>query len=184
MSVGFPRQEHKSGLPFPSPGDLLHPRIKPVSPVLQADSSPLSHQGSHAMSQCKIKAWGLLRCLIAHPPQKGNHYSDVYHQKPLSFAELSVNKFREYVPFRVRHIAPVRAVIHDMGYSSIFSAIFSIPLWNTPKIIHPFYRLVGCFQCSAVNNNAAMNVFTHVLWCTYSPISFGWTFCTEMLSHK
>ena len=28
-SMGFSRQEHWSGLPFPSPGDLLHPGIEP-----------------------------------------------------------------------------------------------------------------------------------------------------------
>jgi len=32
--MGFPRQEHCSGLPFPSPGDLPDPGIKPVSPAL------------------------------------------------------------------------------------------------------------------------------------------------------
>ena len=32
--MGFPRQEYWSGLPFPSPGDLPDPGIKPVSPVL------------------------------------------------------------------------------------------------------------------------------------------------------
>jgi len=32
--VGFPRQEYWSGFPFPSPGDLLDPGIKPVSPAL------------------------------------------------------------------------------------------------------------------------------------------------------
>ena len=37
-SVGFPRQEHWSGLPFPSPGDLPDPGIEPISPALQADS--------------------------------------------------------------------------------------------------------------------------------------------------
>ena len=31
LSMGFPRQEHWSGLPFPSPGDLSHPRIEPAS---------------------------------------------------------------------------------------------------------------------------------------------------------
>ena len=31
LSMGFPRQEHWSGLPFPSPGDLLDPGIEPVS---------------------------------------------------------------------------------------------------------------------------------------------------------
>ena len=32
------RQEYWSGLPFPSPGDLPDPGIKPRSPLLQADS--------------------------------------------------------------------------------------------------------------------------------------------------
>ena len=43
LSMGFPRQEYKSGLPFPSPRDLPDPGIKPVSsvsPALQADSLP------------------------------------------------------------------------------------------------------------------------------------------------
>ena len=47
--MGFPRQEYSSGLPFPSPGSLLHPGIEPVasavSLALQADSLLLSHQG-------------------------------------------------------------------------------------------------------------------------------------------
>ena len=42
LSMGFSRQEHWSGLPFPSPGDLPDPGIKPVSPLLQADSLPLA----------------------------------------------------------------------------------------------------------------------------------------------
>ena len=38
LSMGFPRQECWSGLPFPLPGDLPDPRVKPRSPALQADS--------------------------------------------------------------------------------------------------------------------------------------------------
>ena len=38
--MGFSRQEYWSGLPFPSPGDLPHPGIKPGSPALQADDFP------------------------------------------------------------------------------------------------------------------------------------------------
>ena len=34
LSMGFPRQEHWSGLPFPSPGDLPRSRIYPGSPAL------------------------------------------------------------------------------------------------------------------------------------------------------
>ena len=49
LSKGFPRQEYWSGLPFPSPGDLLNPGIKPMTPALQADSLPLSHLGSQGI---------------------------------------------------------------------------------------------------------------------------------------
>ena len=37
-SMGFSRQEHWSGLPFPSPGDLPDPGIEPRSPALEADA--------------------------------------------------------------------------------------------------------------------------------------------------
>ena len=34
LSMGFPRQESWSGLPFPIPGDLPDPGIEPVSPAV------------------------------------------------------------------------------------------------------------------------------------------------------
>ena len=40
LSMGFYRQEHWSGLPFSSPGDLPDPGIKPWSPAFQADALP------------------------------------------------------------------------------------------------------------------------------------------------
>ena len=46
LSMGFSRQEYYSGLPCPPPGNLPDPGIKPGPPALQADSLPLSHQGS------------------------------------------------------------------------------------------------------------------------------------------
>ena len=38
--MGFSRQEHWAGLPFPSPGDLPDPGTEPRSCALQADSLP------------------------------------------------------------------------------------------------------------------------------------------------
>ena len=38
LSIRFSRQEHWSGLPFPSPGHLPDPGTKPASPVQQAVS--------------------------------------------------------------------------------------------------------------------------------------------------
>ena len=34
LSMGFPRQEHQSEVPFPPPRDSPHPRIEPASPPL------------------------------------------------------------------------------------------------------------------------------------------------------
>ena len=52
LSIGFSRQEYWSGLSFPSPGDLLDPKIQPGYPALQADSLP---------SEPKCKAEGKVR---------------------------------------------------------------------------------------------------------------------------
>ena len=45
----FSRQEHWSGLPYPSPGDLPDPEIEPRSPALQADSLPSEPAGKGCM---------------------------------------------------------------------------------------------------------------------------------------
>ena len=46
VSMGFPRQEYWGGLPFPSPGDLPNPGIKPGSPALQRNSLPIELYGT------------------------------------------------------------------------------------------------------------------------------------------
>ena len=38
LSMEFYRQEHWSGLPFPSPEDIPNPGMKPWSPALETDS--------------------------------------------------------------------------------------------------------------------------------------------------
>ena len=45
LSMGFPRQESWCGLPFPSPGDLPDPGIKPGYSSSQADSLPSEPPG-------------------------------------------------------------------------------------------------------------------------------------------
>ena len=45
LSMGFPRQEYWSGVPFPSPGDLPHPGSELSSLTLQADSLPYEPPG-------------------------------------------------------------------------------------------------------------------------------------------
>ena len=72
-TMGFSRQGHWRGLPFPFPGDLPDPRIEPLSPAWQADSLPLSHLGSQKVgllnelneSWIKWKLQGGLPCLFS-----------------------------------------------------------------------------------------------------------------------
>ena len=58
-SMGFSRQEYWSGLPFPSPGDLPNPGIKPGSPAFQADaftSEPPGKPSTHKMlRECTLR---------------------------------------------------------------------------------------------------------------------------------
>ena len=45
LSMGFPRQEYWSGLPFWSPGDLSDPGIEPSSPALAGRFSASEQSG-------------------------------------------------------------------------------------------------------------------------------------------
>ena len=68
--MGFFRQEYWSGLPFPPPGDLPNPGIKPASPVSIALAGgfffffkPLSHLGSLGLKELKTK---VLQCFFKY----------------------------------------------------------------------------------------------------------------------
>ena len=47
LSMRFPRQEHCGGLPFPSPGDLPDPGVKPTSSELAGGFFTTELLGSH-----------------------------------------------------------------------------------------------------------------------------------------
>ena len=53
LSMGFPRQEYWSLLPFPSPGDLPDPGIKPIPPALAGEFSTAEPQGKPSW----LNAW-------------------------------------------------------------------------------------------------------------------------------
>ena len=74
LTMEFSRQEYWSNLPFPSPGDLPNPGIKPKSPTLQVDYVPSespgkpknTEVGSLSLLQGNFLTqelnWGLLHC--------------------------------------------------------------------------------------------------------------------------
>ena len=50
LSMGFPRQENRSGLPFPSPGDLPDPGVEPASLVSSASA------GEYSLPLCLLES--------------------------------------------------------------------------------------------------------------------------------
>ena len=65
LSMGFPRQEYLSGLPFPSPGTLPNPGIKAASPVLALVFLTTEPNGN--MQERSSWAW-LLQLTFVDPP--------------------------------------------------------------------------------------------------------------------
>ena len=86
----FSRPEYWSGYPFPSPGDLPNPGIKPRTPTLQADSLPAEPEGKPkniAVCSLSLLQWifltqelnqGLLHCRLIL-------YQVSYQRSPLIF---------------------------------------------------------------------------------------------------
>ena len=74
LSVGFSRQGYRSGLPFPSPGDLLTQGSNLRLLHWQVDSLPLSHLGSprgsstsrENDSQVTTAVAAVLPCFVQH----------------------------------------------------------------------------------------------------------------------
>ena len=66
LSLGLSRQAYWSGLPFPSPGDLPDPGIKPWSPALPANSSPSEPPGKPFYRV--VYTWQSQSPSASHPP--------------------------------------------------------------------------------------------------------------------
>ena len=91
LSMGFPRQEYWSGLPFPSLGDLPNPGTEPVSPALpggfftteppgkpwqvtyplRTPISTFSNENNHRAVAVRVDACETL---------SGRKYSSIYYQ--------------------------------------------------------------------------------------------------------
>ena len=97
LSMGFSRQEHWSGLPFPSPGDLPNPGIKPRSLALQADSLLSEPPGKlyHLNTKiCPFPGLLLLPHTVVPLPNPGHchfpiHWPNPIHQRGATFAACS-----------------------------------------------------------------------------------------------
>ena len=94
-SMGFPRQEYWSGLPFPSPGDLSTQGWNLCLLHWQADSLPLSHIRSHYIWRCRTRHHS------TESPIHSVQFSSVAQSCPTlcSQASLSITNSRSSLKF-------------------------------------------------------------------------------------
>ena len=83
LSMGFSRQEHWSGLSFPSPGDLPDPEIEPTSPALADGFFTTEPPGKPAV-----------RCIHIQFPCITEEYSATYYNLLIY---SPVNGYLDYV---------------------------------------------------------------------------------------
>ena len=90
LSMGFLKQEYWSGLPFPSPGNLSDPGIKPTSPALQ------------------VVSYISGRFFTAEPPGKTKKNLITFLQSPSSFSKtqsrLKCTPNLKFLTFQLRSI--------------------------------------------------------------------------------
>ena len=68
-STGFSRQEYWSGLPFPSPGDLPNPGIKPRCPTFQADALTSELPGNSPVLLTNLQTIASFNAVYPSPDQ-------------------------------------------------------------------------------------------------------------------
>ena len=107
LSMGFPRQEYWSGLPCTPPGDIPNPGIKPRSPALQPDSSPIEPPGKPTIVITELL---LILISLYHDWSKENNrilYHENHHLIGKSVTTFSNPDTREnYLEFFEKYKCP------------------------------------------------------------------------------
>ena len=89
LSMGSPRQEYWSGLPFPSPEDLPDSGIIPTSPELQAYSLPMSHSAAAAAAKSLQSCPTLCNPIDGSPP--GSSVPWILQARRLEWVAISLS---------------------------------------------------------------------------------------------
>ena len=89
LSMEFSKQEYWNSLLFPFPWDLPNPGTELVPPALQADSLPLSHQGSPVLHIPRVFSF------LAKQPQLLLHFLLLFisYLTVLNYPRLTIAQF-------------------------------------------------------------------------------------------
>ena len=99
LSMGVSRQGYWSGLPFPSPGDLPNPGIRPISPVSlhwQADSLPRHHADWGGFNLVQFSSVAQSCPTLWDPMNRSMPGLPVHHQLP-EFTQIHVHRVSDAI---------------------------------------------------------------------------------------
>ena len=137
----FPRQEYWSGLLFPSPGDLLNPGIKPMSPALQGESLPSETAGKPLVfTICKttnfffFSFWWLLdlQDIGSYFPGKGLNLHTWHWKYRVLTSGLPVNSRQPNFYFSKLCSLNFSFLILKMG--KMISTLFTGLIWKSSEL--------------------------------------------------
>ena len=109
-SMESSRQEYWSGMPFPSPGDLSDPGIKPGSPPLRADALPSEPPGKPPTSAeadgkcpccCSVAGKCSWKVAICSWQREENKFGSLFSQPSswrVTSSHLCVNACHQFLP--------------------------------------------------------------------------------------
>ena len=131
--MGFSRQEYWSGLPFPSPGDLPDPGIKPRSPALQADALTSEPPEKPTWTTACLTQWNYKPCHVGPPKTDGSWWGVLTKRGPLEkgmdnhFCILALRTPRTV--WKGPHLESARILCGQMGVR-VYNESHTGPLWS------------------------------------------------------
>ena len=115
-SLGFSRQEHWSGLPFPFPGDHPHPEIEPCLPHSRKTLNHLSHLGSSSVQFSSVAQLCLTLC---NPMNCSTPGLPVHYQLP-EFTQTHVHRVGDVIQPSHPLLSPSPPAPNPSQHQSLF----------------------------------------------------------------
>ena len=154
--LGFPRQEYWSGLPFPSPGDLPDPGIKPTSPAL-AGRFFITESPGKPHKSCSTLVFTIEKNPHVSGPLQVQTYVVQWSAISVQFSCSDVSDF--VTPWTAAHQAS-QSITNSQSLLKLMS-IKSVMLSNHLILCRPLLLLPSIFPSIRVFSNQSV---LHIRW--------------------
>ena len=122
-SMGFSRKEYWSRLPFPSPGELPDPGIKPRSPALAdgffTTEPPGKLPGKYSFSSVQFSSVAQLCPILCDPMNRSTPGLPVHHHLP-EFTQTHVHRVSDAIQPSHPRSSPSPPVPNPSQHQSLF----------------------------------------------------------------